>query len=387
MTRTERCGQDRTAPIPLGMYVHVPFCARRCGYCAFATTAVGEALDPSVAARYLDGVADELRLAATVLGADRAPLHSVYLGGGTPTTLSVAQVERLLADVHHRFEVDPDAEISIEANPDGLVDGQLEGLRSAGVTRVSFGMQSIRRDVLDLLDRTHDPELALDAVADARAAGFDHVSLDLIHGTPGERIADWDATLHAAIASGVDHVSAYALSIEPGTKLAARVRTGELPRPSDDEAADRYVAADTALRAAGFEWYELSNWARSAAARSRHNLLYWRNHHWWGIGPSAHSHVAGRRWWNHARPDTWTDALTAGERPEAGSELIDDRTRRIESLMLGIRLAEGVALDAVPAPDSVPALVGDGLVEWHDERLVLTLRGRLLADHVVRSLI
>ncbi len=375
------------ADTPLGLYVHVPFCQRRCGYCSFATTAVGDHLDPSVAEGFVNSAATEIGLADAALGTDRPPLTSVFFGGGTPTMLDGAHVGTLLDLVRQRFEVGPDLEVTVESNPDSLTDGQLQRLVEHGVTRMSFGLQSIRPSVLALLDRTHQPERALIAVEQALAAGTAHVSVDLIHGTPGEGPEDWTASLAAAVDSGADHVSAYALSIEPGTKLAARVRTGELPTPSDDEAAERYATADDTLSAAGFDWYELSNWSRSPEARSRHNLLYWRNHHWWGIGPSAHSHVAGRRWWNHRGLDQWADALAGGRTPDAGSEVPDADERSVESVMLGIRLAEGIELGTIPRPSAVRALVDDGLVCMTDDRVVLTLRGRLLADHVIRSLI
>lgn len=375
------------ATVPLGIYLHVPFCARRCGYCSFSTVAVGERVDPADAERFLAAAEAELALADEVLGPHRPPLTSIYLGGGTPTMLAADQVSRLLRAVTDRFAVDDGLEVSIESNPDGLAPGQLAGLRDAGVTRVSFGLQSTRPAVLALLDRTHDPDRALAAVAEAHEVGFEHVSLDLIHGTPGERPEDWAATVRTAIATGVDHVSAYALSIEPGTKLAARVRSGELPTPSGDEAADRYTAADALLGDAGLEWYELSNWAAGPASRSLHNLLYWRNEHWWGVGPSAHSHVDGRRWWNHDQPGPWSDALAAGRTPEAGSELPDAGERAIETVMLGIRLAEGLPMTAIPDHHGARRVVDDGLATMRDDRLVLTLPGRLLADHVVRELI
>jgi putative oxygen-independent coproporphyrinogen III oxidase len=378
---------ERVAAVPLGIYLHVPFCQRRCGYCAFATVAVGDRLDPAVADDFVGAVTAELALADSVLGPRRPPLQSIYLGGGTPTMLTPRDVGRLLVAIGRRFELGPDLEVTIESNPDGLVPGQLAELRAVGVTRVSFGLQSVRPRVLTLLDRTHDPDRALAAVAEAHGAGFDHVSLDLIHGTPGERAEDWAATVRAAISTGVDHVSAYALAIEPSTKLAARVRSGELPAPSDDEAADRYTVADQLLGGAGFEWYELSNWARSPAARSAHNLLYWRNQHWWGIGPSAHSHVAGRRWWNLDQVGPWAEALGAGRSPEAGGEVPDDDEQATETVMLGIRLAEGLRLAHLPDRRRAERIVDDGLATVVDDRLVLTLRGRLLADHVVRELI
>lgn len=391
MTRTGhapwRPDPGDVARTPLGIYLHVPFCERRCGYCAFRTVAVGARPERRDVRRLLAGVRAELDLADATLGPDRPPLTSLYLGGGTPTMLDPDDVATLMGVVTDRFATSDALEVTIESNPDGLAPGQLSALRSAGVTRVSFGLQSVRPRVLQLLDRTHDPVRALDAVADARRAGFDHVSLDLIHGTPGERPEDWEATLRAAIETGVDHISAYALGIEPGTKLAARVRTGELAPPSSDEAADRYLLADELLARAGFEWYELSNWARTPDARCAHNLLAWRNHHWWGVGPSAHSHVAGRRWWNHDQLDAWADALDAGASPESGSELPDQRARSIEVVMLGIRLAEGLPLVSVPDRAGLARVVDDGLAAVDGDRLVLSLQGRLLADHVVRELV
>jgi len=392
------------ATTPLGIYVHVPFCERRCGYCAFNTYTLADPGGPAAldtTERYVAAAVAELDLAAAALGDASPPLTSVFFGGGTPTMLSAAQLGRIIAAVHERFAVAVDLEVTVESNPDGLVDGQLAELRAAGATRVSFGMQSIRPRVLQLLDRTHDPERSLTAVAEALAAGFDHVSLDLIYGTPGERPDDWRATLVAALGTGVDHVSAYALGIEEGTKLAARVRHGALPTPDDDEAAARYTMADELLGAAGFHWYEISNWSRDAAGRCRHNLLYWRNHHWWGVGPGAHSHVDGTRWWNVDPPEQWAAALLDGaDRPHAsgrsapghvaGAEHLDAGQRELERVMLGIRLAEGLHIGGSADPagaGEVAALVGDGLlVREPGGPAVLTRRGRLLADRVVERL-
>jgi putative oxygen-independent coproporphyrinogen III oxidase len=387
------------ATTPTGIYVHVPFCERRCGYCAFNTYVLADPDGVQAQAatdRYVAAAVAELELAATALGGVAPPLTSVFFGGGTPTMLSAGQLGRIVAAVRERFAVAADLEVTVESNPDGLHDGQLAQLRESGVTRVSFGMQSIRRRVLALLDRTHDPERSLAAVAEARLAGFDHVSLDLIYGTPGERPEDWRDTLLAASATEVDHVSAYALGIEDGTKLAARVRRGELPVPDDDEAADRYLVADELLGAAGLEWYEISNWARSPEARCRHNLLYWRNHHWWGIGPGAHSHLGGTRWWNVDPPGQWADALL-GDAPlddaiarthVGGHERLDAPQRELERVMLGVRLADGLTVaDPVVHGPAVDALVADGLVQRAGAGLVLTRRGRLLANQVIDRLV
>ncbi len=363
---------DALATVPFGLYVHVPFCARRCGYCAFTTETL---VDPSSRAAgdrvetYVAAAVAEIRASADTIGSLVPPLTSVFVGGGTPTMLAPSDLGRILGAAASSFDTAPDLEVTVESNPDGLVPGQLGAMAAAGVTRVSFGMQSVRRSVLAVLDRTHDPDRALDAVGDARAAGIDHVSLDLIYGTPGETDDDWAATLDAVLDTDVDHVSAYALGIESGTRLAARVRSGELPRPDDDEAADRYLIADERLSAAGFEWYEISNWAREPSGRCRHNQLYWRNHHWWGVGPGAHSHLAGTRWWNRRDTTRWaTGVHTGGGAHVEGHEHLDAEQRRLEDLMLGIRLSDGLALPG-------------------GRRLVLTARGRLLADTVVQRLV
>lgn len=375
---------DEVAVTPLGLYIHVPFCERRCGYCAFNTYTASDVSGTSRDSYVLGAVA-EIRLAASVLTAARADgrsrpelvgrptldgrpeLGSIYLGGGTPTILSVGEIDQILTGARESFAVPPTAEVTIEANPDGLSRENLRGLRQLGINRISFGMQSTSRRVLNLLDRTHDPALALRAVDQAHSVGFDHVSLDLIYGTPGELASDFEASLKAAVATGVDHVSAYALGIESGTKLAARVRSGALPRPSDDEASLRYAMADDLLGDAGFSWYEISNWARSPEAQSRHNLLYWANANWWGIGPGAHSHLNGVRWWNMNHPDIWAEPLLSGRADDgeshvAGYEQLDVAQRRLEHIMLGIRLARGLPIDGLLDPEAIDDLSHEGLI-------------------------
>ena len=379
------------APTPLGIYIHVPFCSRRCGYCAFNTYTLPEQSGAALASaapveQYLDGVLAEIALADTSLGEDRPALRSIFFGGGTPTLLSASQLGRILSAVVDRFEVERDLEVTVEANPDELAPSQLEQLRHAGVTRVSFGMQSIQPRILQLLDRTHSPERSLQAVSEARLAGFDHISLDLIYGTPGETEHDFLLTLEAALSTQIDHLSAYALSIEPSTKLAARVRSGALQTPSSDEAADRYLAAEAALQGAGFSWYEISNWAANEQAQCQHNLLYWRNHNWWGIGPGAHSHLDGHRWWNLDDPNLWAQTLSRGASPVSGSERLTAEQQRLEDLMLGIRLAEGLPADLAPRDHRTERLLNDGLASYRDDRLVLSLNGRLLADQVISVL-
>ena len=385
----DRATADATGDRALGLYVHVPFCARRCGYCAFVTYAPDELTADQTHRRWADAALAEVAVAdrelRRLLDEDLPALTSVYVGGGTPTAVEPGLLVGVLDEVRRRFAVRTDLEVTVEANPDGLADGRLDALRSGGATRVSFGMQSAVPRVLRLLDRTHDPDRVPLAVEAARRAGFEHVSLDLIHGTPGERPEDWATTVDAALATGIDHLSAYALAVEPGTKLAARVRRGELPPPSPDDAADRYEVVDRRCEAAGLRWYELSNWARSPSARSRHNLLYWRDRDWWGVGPGAHSHVGDLRWWNEAGLDAWAGAALAGRSPAAGREVLTDDERRTERLMLGIRLAEGVPASWA-APGTAEELRGDGLVDVAGGRISLTPAGRLLADLVVRRL-
>ncbi|HWI42970.1 MAG TPA: radical SAM family heme chaperone HemW [Nocardioides sp.] len=377
---------------PFGFYVHVPFCRVRCGYCDF-NTYTAEELGPGVSrSTYVDQAVAEVRLARRVLGERELPVETVFLGGGTPTLLPADDLARLLGAIEEEFGLAPGAEVTTEANPDSVDLAYLERLRTAGYNRVSFGMQSAVPHVLAVLDRTHDPERVPLVVEAARAAGFDRaggggVSLDLIYGTPGESAADWLQTLDAALASAPDHVSAYSLIVEDGTALARRVRRGELPMPDDDDLADKYVQADERLTAAGLGWYEVSNWARDDAARCRHNLAYWRGADWWGVGPGAHSHVGGVRWWNVKHPAAYAARLAARRTPAHARELLDDETRRVERVLLEVRLREGLAVDVLPAPEALRRLVADGLVEDRPDRVVLTRRGRLLADAVVRDLL
>ena len=282
--------------------------------------------------------------------------------------------------------------MTTEANPDSVTPQALEQLAAAGFTRVSFGMQSAVPHVLAALDRTHDPARVPQAVEWARAAGL-AVSLDLIYGTPGESPADWRASLEAALACEPDHVSAYALVVEEGTRLAVRVRRGELPAPDDDVLADDYEVADAVLSAAGLGWYEVSNWARTAADACRHNLGYWRGDDWWGVGPGAHSHVGGVRWWNVRHPRAYAARLADGGSPAQAREVLTAAERYEEQVLLGVRLAEGLPLAALsPAGrEQVAGLVADGLADPSaalvGRRLVLTRSGRLLADGVVRRLL
>lgn len=379
---------------PLGVYVHVPFCASRCGYCDFVTYTSSELGGSHHQAAYADAAIAEARLAAATLGDSRPEVSTVFFGGGTPTLLPPEDLVRVLRGIEDAFGVAADLEVTVEANPDSVDPRSLALLRAGGFNRISFGMQSVRRHVLAVLERTHSPGRAQQAVREARAAGFDHVNLDLIYGTPGETDDDWDATIDAALEADPDHISAYALTVEPRTRLGAQVRHGKLPSPDDDVQARRYDHVDDRLVAAGYQWYEVSNWARGVEARCRHNLLYWHNDHWWGIGPGAHSHVGGTRWWNVRHPARHREMVHAGELPVEGSECCTAEQRALETALLGIRLAEGlvVPVDGVLDVDSqaVCDLIQQGLVDpemWEtSRRIALTRTGRLLTDSVIRRL-
>jgi putative oxygen-independent coproporphyrinogen III oxidase len=374
-----------------GIYVHVPYCSSRCGYCDFNTYTAAELGEGVSRSTYAEQVIAEIRLARRVLGDRDLPVMTVFVGGGTPTLLPDGDLGRILAAVRDEFGLLDDAEVTAEANPDSVDARALQRLRDDGFTRMSFGMQSTAQHVLTVLERTHTPGRAVASVADARAVGFEHVNVDLIYATPGETEADFGGSLDDAIASGADHVSAYSLIVEEGTRLAARVRRGELPDVDDDVAADRYVQADEALTAAGFAWYEVSNWARPGG-ECRHNLGYWRGDDWWGVGPGAHSHVRGVRWWNVRHPVAYAERIALGESPAQARELLAPADRIVEDVLLRVRLREGLPLAALTGAglDVAQRAVTDGLADpsaYAMGRLVLTLRGRLLADALVRDLL
>jgi putative oxygen-independent coproporphyrinogen III oxidase len=375
--------------VPFGVYVHVPFCAARCGYCDFNTYTPGELGSASSPSSWLDALRRELDLAAGVLGTP-VPAETVFVGGGTPSLLGAPGLRAVLDAVRGTLGVAPGAEVTTEANPESTSPEFFAGTAAAGYTRISLGMQSAAPHVLAVLDRRHTPGRAVAAAAEARAAGIEHVNLDLIYGTPGETRDDLAASLDLVLAAGVDHVSAYALTVEEGTALARRVARGELPAPDDDVLAQRYEQLDAALSAAGLHWYEVSNWAASPAARCRHNLGYWAGGNWWGAGPGAHSHIGGVRWWNVKHPARYAAALVAGGSPAAGREVLSAGERRTEQVMLGLRLADGLPLRVLDPPGKAAAgrAVTDGLLTTAPAgRVVLTRRGRLLADAVVRDLL
>ena len=389
---------------PFGIYVHVPFCATRCGYCDFNTytaTELGGPQAPVSLASYADLAIAEIGFARKVLRGADVPVSTVFFGGGTPTLLPPGALGAILRAIDGEFGLRPGAEVTTEANPESVDEAGLHELRAQGITRVSFGMQSAVSGVLTVLDRVHQPGRPARCAAWARAAGFEHVSLDLIYGTPGESDADWRRSLDAAVGAGPDHISAYALTVEAGTRLAARVRRGELAAPDDDVLAARYLVADDVLTAAGLRWYEISNWAAAQSSRCAHNMIYWTSGDWWGIGPGAHSHIAGTRWWNVRHPAAYGARIGAGTSPGQAREVLTDAERDLEQVMLAIRLADGCPVDvlgpagrrnaaslAAQAPAS-PAASADSLISpaaYAEGRIVLTRRGRLLADTVARAL-
>ncbi|MGH3771072.1 MAG: radical SAM family heme chaperone HemW [Pseudonocardiaceae bacterium] len=374
---------------PFGVYVHVPFCATRCGYCDFNTYTPGELGSSASPSSWLDAVRQELDFAAHVL-AKPVPADTVFVGGGTPSLLGASGLTAVLDAIRGSLGLAAGAEVSTEANPESTSPEFFAGIAAAGYTRVSLGMQSAAPHVLAVLDRVHTPGRPVAAAAQARAAGIERVSLDLIYGTPGETSDDLAASVDAVLAAGVDHVSAYALVVEAGTALARRVAHGELPAPDDDVLAERYEQLDTALSAAGLSWYEVSNWATSTQSRCRHNLGYWAGGNWWGLGPGAHSHIGGVRWWNVKRPARYAAALRAGRSPAAGREVLSPAQRYTEHVMLGLRLADGLPLNVLDASGRAAAdrAVTDGLATLGlGDCLVLTRRGRLLTDAVVRDLL
>jgi oxygen-independent coproporphyrinogen-3 oxidase len=377
---------------PFGIYLHVPFCSVRCGYCDFNTYTLTElGVEGASVATFAGAALREVGFAADVLG-DAPQVGTVFVGGGTPTMLAAEDLARMLHGIRDRFGLAPDAEVTTEANPDSVTQEALEVLAEAGFTRVSLGMQSAVPHVLQTLERTHDPANVERAVAAARAAGL-QVSLDLIYGTPGESLDDWRTSLRTATDLAPDHVSAYALVVEEGTKLAGQVRRGQVPAPDDDDEAAKYEIADEHLAGTGYSWYEVSNWARRDDARCRHNEGYWADGNWWGIGPWAHSHVGGVRWWNVKNPNAYAARVADGLSPAQGRETLTDEQRYDERVLLAVRLVDGLPVEELYDDGrlAVAGLVADGLVDataaLRRQRVVLTRQGRLLTDTVVRRLL
>ena len=379
---------------PLSVYIHVHFCAVRCGYCDFNTYTATELGGGGSQAEYPQNAMREMDLTLAAdreAGYDYDRVSTVFFGGGTPTLLPADDLVAMLTHLRTLIPLAPDAEVTTEANPDSVTRASLSRLAAGGITRVSFGMQSAVPSVLRTLDRTHDPEKVPQAVQWAREAGL-AVSLDLIYGTPGETLADVETSVKAALACGVDHMSAYSLIIEGNTAMARQLRRGELEAPDPDDMADKYELVDDLASADGLSWYEVSNWARTPEQRSRHNLAYWRGTDWWGIGPGAHRHRDGLRSWNLKHPSRYAAAMTDGSLPVADSEQLSAEDRLVERIMLELRIVDGLAVQEVPEQTRhmlavhrdrghlEPAALDTG-------RAVLTRQGRLLADAVIRDLV
>jgi putative oxygen-independent coproporphyrinogen III oxidase len=378
-------GLRRSPGQPFAVYVHVPFCITRCGYCDFNTYTPAElgGVNPDA---WLLALRTELELAAARL--DAPTVNTVFVGGGTPSLLGGARLATLLDMVREQFVLAPDVEVTTEANPESTWPEFFDAIRTAGYTRVSLGMQSVAPRVLATLDRVHSPGRSSAAAREAIAAGFEHVSLDLIYGTPGESDDDLLRSVDVAVETGVDHVSAYALVVEEGTALARRVRRGELAAPDDDVLAHRYELVDARLSAAGMTWYEVSNWSRPGG-ECRHNLGYWDGGQWWGAGPGAHGYVGTTRWWNVKHPNAYAEMLAGAALPVAGFEQLGADALHTEDVLLKTRLRQGLPLARLDDAERERAetLVADGLLVSDGDSLVLTPRGRLLADAVVRTLL
>ena len=378
-------GPATTPGASFGIYIHVPFCATRCGYCDFNTDTAGE-LGGATPEGWLAALGTELDLAA---GRLTAPVvDTVFVGGGTPSLLGGAGLAAVLSAVRSAFILAPGAEVTTEANPESTSPEFFDRIRAAGYTRVSLGMQSAAPHVLRVLDRSHTAGRAVAAAGEARAAGFSHINLDLIYGTPTETDDDLCRSIDAAVGAEVDHVSAYALVVEDGTAMARRVRHGELDPPDDDVLAHRYTMLDNRLAEAGLQWYEVSNWSRPDGV-CRHNLGYWGDGRWWGAGPGAHGFIGSTRWWNVKHPNAYARLLEAGRWPAAGWETLGAAEAHTEAVLLGIRLRRGLNRAVLTTAESerADAVIADGLLTAEGDRLLLTDRGRLLADAVVRRLL
>lgn len=378
----------------LAFYIHIPYCVKRCGYCDFNTYTPSELKITEGLAQisnsYIDLLLMEIKAAKVQVG-QSANVPSIFFGGGTPSLMQPDDIGRVISTIKSEFTLLPDAEITMECNPDSVTKESLAAFRAIGVNRVSFGMQSAVKHVLATLDRTHNPENLLQVTTWAKEVGFSEISVDLIYGTPGESLSDWQTSIDAALALPITHISAYALIVEEGTKLAAQIKRGEVAQVDDDLTAEKYLVADKAFTAAGFEWYELSNWAKSGSL-SKHNLAYWLGDNWWGAGPGAHSHLNGKRFWNVKHPNLYKERVLANQSPVADSEVLEELQIESERLMLSLRLPSGVdkqSLNELQLAE-LSSYVESGHLDqanWNQGRATLTLDGRLIADRILRQIL
>jgi oxygen-independent coproporphyrinogen-3 oxidase len=380
--------------VNLAFYIHIPYCVKRCGYCDFNTYTPSELKITEGLAQisnsYIDLLLMEIKAAKVQVG-QSANVPSIFFGGGTPSLMQPDDIGRVISTIKSEFILLPDAEITMECNPDTVTKESLAAFRAIGVNRVSFGMQSAVKHVLATLDRTHNPENLLQVTTWAKEVGFSEISVDLIYGTPGESLSDWQTSINAALTLPITHISAYALIVEEGTKLAAQIKRGEVAQVDDDLTAEKYLVADKAFTAAGFEWYELSNWAKSGSL-SKHNLAYWLGDNWWGAGPGAHSHLNGKRFWNVKHPNLYKERVLANQSPVADSEVLEELQIESERLMLSLRLPSGVdkqSLNELQLAE-LSSYVQSGHLDqanWNQGRATLTLDGRLIADRILRQIL
>ena len=377
----------------LAFYIHIPYCVKRCGYCDFNTYTPSELKIATrlseVSNSYIDLLLLEIKQAKAQVGSAFVP--SIFFGGGTPSLMEPSDIGRVIDQIRKEFVLNSDAEVTMECNPDTVSKDNLAAFREVGVNRVSFGMQSAVPHVLATLDRTHNPENLLQVTTWAKEVGFSEISVDLIYGTPGETLDDWQKSIDVALSLPITHISAYALIIEEGTKLAAQIKRGEVAPVDDDLAAEKYLLADKEFTAAGFQWYELSNWAKPESL-SKHNLAYWLGENWWGAGPGAHSHLNGKRFWNVKHPNLYKEKIQSNLSPIADSEVLEEIQIASEKLMLSLRLPSGVEKESLNQ-DQISELsdyVESGhldLLNWNQGRATLTLEGRLIADQILRQIL
>lgn len=368
---------------PFSLYVHVPYCLKRCGYCDFNTYTPSELDREDQIESWLNSAVKEIDLARRVLK-EELTIDTIFFGGGTPSLLDSNTVDNFIQSVKSNFKLKPGLEITIEANPDSITEEKSQRWLNSGINRVSIGMQSSTKEVLKKLDRTHNPDNVSHSVDILKKSGFDNFSLDLIYGTPGESLNDWENSLKDAIALNPPHISAYSLVIEPGTKMGAQLNRGEISQVNDDEAADKYQLADEILNKNNYSWYEISNWAKKDK-ECKHNLNYWLGNNWWGIGPGAHSHVNGVRWWNHKLPKVWRELLEKQNSPALAREVLSEDQIKSEQIMLLSRLRTGLGNQELDE-NRIENLIANQLATLDANKIVLTLKGRLLADEVFRQL-
>ena len=378
----------------LAFYFHIPYCVKRCGYCDFNTYTPAELKISTgleqISNSYIDLLLQEIdSVREQIVGEITVP--SIFFGGGTPSLMQPNDIGRVISKIKNEFDLPLNSEITLECNPDTVTKDSLENFKKVGINRVSFGMQSAVPHVLATLDRTHKPENLAQATTWANEVGISEISVDLIYGTPGESITDWQTSLDSALALPITHISAYALIIEEGTKLAAQIKRGEVPEVDDDLVADKYLIADKAFKEAGFEWYELSNWSKPGS-ESKHNMAYWNGDNWWGAGPGAHSHLNGKRFWNVKHPNLYKERIQNKQSAVADSEVLKKDQIESERLMLLLRLPSGIEKQTLNQNQlsELSEFVESGHLDranWNQGRASLTLNGRLIADRILRKIL